>query len=74
MATFWALFSLLHVLSFGFALLSLGRLFHYIRRYRFDESKYTLLFGFIHLRAIAVFYFVFGALWTALTYMMIMKF
>lgn len=43
----------------GFSLLLCGvtvkRLYAYIRRYKFDESVYTLLFGFLHLR-----YFIFA--------------
>lgn len=31
-------------------IVGLYRLYAYIKRYRFDESNYTLLFGFVHLR------------------------
>jgi len=43
-------------------LLSLKLLYHYINRYRFDESKYTLLFGWFRLRYMASLYviFIFG--------------
>ena len=52
------LFWLLLVFEFGsiaVCLWALQRLYRYIRKYRFDESVYSLLFGFIHLR-----YFAFG--------------
>ncbi len=47
--TSWIVFTVFHLVSLGFAVLTLRRLYHYIGRYRFDESKYTLLFGFMHL-------------------------
>jgi len=67
--TTWVLFIVLHTVSLGFAAISLWRLYHYIRRYRFDESKYTLLFGFLHLRWIAGMYVVLAALWVVTSYM-----
>lgn len=36
--------------------LSIKRLYAYIRLYRFDESVYTLLFGFLHLRYFVALY------------------
>lgn len=66
--TTWIFFIVLHTVSLGFAALSLWRLYYYIRRYRFDESKYTLLFGFVHLRWIAAAYIILVLLWVPLTY------
>ena len=37
---------------------SVKRLYAYIHLYRFDESVYTLLFGFLHLRYFVVLYIV----------------
>lgn len=54
----WIFFILLQVVSIGFAMLSIWRLYHYIKRYKFDESKYTLLFGFVHLHWIVALYLV----------------
>lgn len=66
--TTWVLFIVLHTVSLGFATFSLWRLYHYIRRYRFDESKYTLLFGFLHLRWIAGAYVTLAVLWVVISY------
>lgn len=66
--TSWIPFILLHTVSLGFAGLTLWRLYYYIRRYRFDESKYTLLFGFMHLRWIAGAYVVFALAWVTASY------
>lgn len=64
-------FSLLHVVSIGFALLSLRRLYLYIRRYRFDESKYTLLFGVVHLHWITMAYPIVVLFWVAVSFLII---
>lgn len=59
------IFSLLFVVqlvSVGVGLVALRRLYAYIRKYRFDETTYTLLFGFVHLRYFAVWYVVMLAL------------
>lgn len=65
MTSLWIALGVLHVTSIGFALLALMRLYHYIKRYRFDESKYTLLFGFIHLHWIAGVYAMLVLGWVA---------
>lgn len=64
-------FVILHVASVGFMLLSLWRLYTYIRRYKFEESQYTLLFGFVHLRWIALAYPVVIFLWIAASYVLL---
>lgn len=56
MALTTIIFIILQLGSVVFAFISLTRLFSYIRRYRFDESKYTLLFGFMHLHWFAILY------------------
>lgn len=55
---FWTILIVSQLASVGFAWWALSRLFLYINAYRFDESQYTLLFGFIHMRWIAGFYIV----------------
>lgn len=62
------LFYIIQLLSIGFCLLTLWRLFLYINRYKFDETKYTLLLGFIHLRWIAAAYFVLTIGWAGVSY------
>jgi hypothetical protein len=55
------IFSLLFAVQLGsvaLAFVALRRLYAYIRRYRFDESSYTLLFGIVHLRYFAAWYIV----------------
>lgn len=66
-------FAVSHALSIGFTLFTLKRLYHYIRRYRFDESKYTLLFGFIHLRWIAAGYLVLTFSWVFASLFILMR-
>lgn len=46
-------------ISIGLCLMSVKLLYRYINRYRFDESKYTLLFGFVRLRYVAATYIIF---------------
>jgi len=53
----------LHSVSLLFALITMSRLYDYIRHHRFGESKYTLLLGFVHLRWIALGYFFIGIIW-----------
>ncbi|MBI2638234.1 hypothetical protein HYW83_01450 [Candidatus Peregrinibacteria bacterium] len=67
MTSLWIALGVLHVTSIGFALIVLMRLYHYIKRYRFDESKYTLLFGFIHLHWIAGAYVMLVLGWVAVS-------
>ncbi|PIQ77398.1 hypothetical protein COV82_04790 [Candidatus Peregrinibacteria bacterium CG11_big_fil_rev_8_21_14_0_20_46_8] len=64
MTTLWIIFIFLHVVSLLFAIFALWRLYEYIKRYRFDESKYTMLFGFVHLHWIAAAYLVYAVIWT----------
>jgi hypothetical protein len=73
MTSLWIAFGVLHVVSIGFALLVLLRLYHYIKRYRFDESKYTLLLGFIHLRWIAALYVFLVTAWVAMSYIVFIR-
>ena len=70
MATSLILFGLFHTASVVFAFVVLWRLYYYIRRYRFDESKYTLLFRFVHLRWIAASYLMLGSLWVVVSYLL----
>ena len=68
MTTLWVLFGLLQASGAAVALLSIWRLYAYIRRYRFDESKYTLLFGFVHLHWIMLLYVVAVLIWSGLSF------
>ncbi len=68
MTSLWIIFGIIQVGSIGLTLLSLQRLYSYIRRYRFSESKYTLLFGFIHLRWITFAYLSIMIAWIAVSY------
>ena len=55
------IFGLLFVVqlaSVALGFVALRRLYDYIHKYRFDESNYTLLFGFLHLRYFSVLYIV----------------
>lgn len=69
MTYLWILFIVLEAVAIGFGLLTLWHLYNYIKRYRFDESKYTLLFRFIHLHWIMVAYIIFAMIWVAISYL-----
>lgn len=69
MSALWFLFILLHILSIAFVVVSIKRLHTYIDRFHFDESKYTLLFGFIHINLIVIFYFFMMMGWIGLSLM-----
>lgn len=71
MTSLWIAFIVLHAVSSGFALLALWRLYEYIKRYRFDESKYTLLFRFVHLHWIVTAYVLAVILWIPASYLFI---
>lgn len=64
----WILFGGVHSASLAFAFLTLWRLYKYIRRYRFTESKYTLLFGFVHLHWFAVSYIILASAWVLISW------
>ena len=51
MAVFLGLI-LLQIASLVLCTITIRRLYTYINKYRFDESVYTLLFGFVRLRYI----------------------
>ena len=53
--------TLASLVSLVFCAVAVKRLYAYITRYRFDESVYTLLFGFVHLH-----YFVWGYIFMTL--------
>lgn len=69
MTYLWIVFIFMHMVSVAFGLAVLWRLYYYIRRYRFDESKYTLLFGFAHLHWISGIYCISVIAWIAASYM-----
>lgn len=68
MATLSVFFVILHLGSVLFTLFIISRLYRYIRRYRFDESQYTLLFGFVHLHWITYLYVFFTIIWIYVSY------
>lgn len=47
------------LMSFGFCVFSVHRLYSYIQEHRFEESQYTLLLGVVHLRWIIALYLMF---------------
>lgn len=55
MSTFVFLFCV-QLISLLFVGMSIKRLYAYIQLYRFDESVYTLMFGFLHLRYFVALY------------------
>ena len=54
---FWA-FILVEIVSALMCLFAVRRLYKYIKKYRFPETVYSLLFGFMHLRYFVVTYVV----------------
>lgn len=65
------LFVILHVVSILFSYFALHRLYSYIRRFRFAENQYTLLFGFVHMHWIAYLYVSAVIGWIIVSYFLI---
>lgn len=74
MALLWVLFVLLHLVSLGFTLTVLWRLYEYYKRYHFHESKYTLLFGFIHVGMVKAIYVILVFLWVITSFFAFIRF
>jgi len=47
---FFTVLIVVQIVSILFCMATVKRLYDYISEYRFGESVYTLLFGFVHLR------------------------
>ena len=73
MPLFWIFFAFLHLVSVFFMLLALQRLYSYIRRYKFNESHYTLLFGCVHLHWITKIYIGLVSVWVIFSYLLIVR-
>lgn len=56
LSLFTIFFFLLHLVSIVITALALRSLYAYIRKFRFEQSQYELLFGFVHLRHVAAMY------------------
>ncbi len=56
MDIFWIIFGIIHVISLLCLIISINFLIHYTRRYKMEESGFTLLFGFIRLEHIIFVY------------------
>ncbi|MBI5754789.1 hypothetical protein HZA41_01055 [Candidatus Peregrinibacteria bacterium] len=65
MPLFTIFFILMHLVSLAITALALRSLYSYIRKFRFERSQYELLFGFVHLRHVAVAYIVMTVTLTA---------
>lgn len=70
----FSILALLQVCSLMFMVFILGRLYHYIRKYSFPESQYTLLFGFVHLRWLAGLYVLMTVTWGLLAFFVLYVF
>jgi len=53
---FFFLLIFVQIASLSLCAITINRLYAYINRYSFDESVYTLLFGFVRLRYFVWFY------------------
>ncbi|KKU80474.1 MAG: hypothetical protein UY05_C0006G0008 [Candidatus Peregrinibacteria bacterium GW2011_GWA2_47_7] len=73
MNIFSILFAVLQLVSLIFMAVVIRRLVGYINRYRIDESKYTLLFGFVHLRWIIGLYAISVIAWVFISYLLMMR-
>lgn len=72
MPIFWLIIALAQLGSLIFCLFAIYRLNSYIRVYRFDESHYTLLLGFIHLKWISTFYIIYTTIFILITTLIIL--
>ncbi|PJC36814.1 hypothetical protein CO046_03810 [Candidatus Peregrinibacteria bacterium CG_4_9_14_0_2_um_filter_53_11] len=68
MSLIWLLFIVIQLISVTFMGISIMRLYGYVRKYRFNESNYTLLLGFIHLNWVATAYIVAVPVWAVLSF------
>ncbi len=71
MPILWSFFGILQAISLGIMGIALYRLYAYIQRYRFDESHYTLLFGFVRLRWFAYIYVFMTMFWIVISFMIL---
>jgi uncharacterized protein (DUF2235 family) len=55
---------ILHAASIGFLGLCTIRIFSYLRRHKFQENNYTLLFGFIGIQHVTMAYLIIVAAFT----------
>jgi len=55
MLLLWTIFSI-NICSLLFLVFCLQRVFHYLKRYRMQENRFTLLFGFISLKQVLFVY------------------
>lgn len=72
MGTAWTIIVGIHICSILFLTTYLGRLFKYSGKYKMDESKYTLLFKWIHLSHVVLAYLVTMSLFTFTTILLLM--
>lgn len=72
MGTAWTIIVGIHICSLLFLTAYLGRLFKYSGKYKMDESRYTLLFGWIHLHHIVLTYIVTMTLFMVGTILLLM--
>lgn len=56
MGIFWTFFAIIHIVSILLLIISLRLVLHYTRRYRMQESRFTMLFGFVRLEYIIFIY------------------
>lgn len=56
---FFTVLLLIEIISIGICIWTIKKLYAYINQYRFSESVYTLLFGFIRLRYFVYLYGIF---------------
>ncbi len=73
MSPAWIIFALLHSISLLFTAVVVMRLLRYSRRYVMEESRYTLLFGFITVRSVIVVYVISMALWVLVSYLLVSR-
>lgn len=64
---FWILFTSVHLASLIFLSASLMRLNDYTRKHHFEESRYTMLLGFIRLPHVIMLYIAGTAAWIFFT-------
>ena len=64
MGFLWISIAVFHLISLSFMGLAIVRLFAYVRRYKLNENRHTLLFGFMSIEHVVALYIIVMAIFT----------
>lgn len=64
MSFLWVVIALFHLISVAFMGIVIMRLFAYVRRYKLNENRHTLLFGFVKIGHVVGLYLIVMVIFT----------